>query len=140
MGVRSGLGRRCRRPRGLGSCRWSADRDCGSPGNYWEPITVGATDDLDQRASPLCYSPDSGSNFGSRTDVVAPGNLILGAALGGGYESWCGTSQAAPLVSGLVGIMESINTSPGREEARHLLRSGAEDLVGRPSEDTTGFD
>ena len=110
------------------------------PGNYHEPITVGATNSLDQRAAPLCFSPTSGSNYGSRTDVVAPGNLIVGAALGGGYNQWCGTSQAAPLVTGLVGVMETVDPSLGREEARHLVASGAEDQVGLPSEDTPGWD
>lgn len=110
------------------------------PGNYPETITVGATDELDQRVDPFCFSATSGSNFGSRTDVMAPGELILGAALGGGYDFWCGTSQAAPLVAGLVGIMETIYPSVGREEARHLIRSGAEDQVGRPGEDTAGWD
>lgn len=110
------------------------------PGAYAETITVGATDALDQRADPFCYSASSGSNFGDEIDVVAPGELILGAAMGGGYNSWCGTSQAAPLVAGLLGIMRTIYPSLGREEARFLLHAGAEDQVGRPSEDTAGFD
>jgi subtilisin family serine protease len=110
------------------------------PGRYAETITVGATDELDDRASPFCYSPVSGSNYGAQIDVVAPGELILGAAMNGGYNSWCGTSQAAPLVAGLVGIMKTITPSLGREEARHLLRSGAEDQVGRLTEDVAGFD
>ena len=110
------------------------------PGAYAETIAVGATDSLDQRADPFCYSATSGSNYGAEIDVVAPGELILGAAMGGGYNSWCGTSQAAPLVAGLVGIMRTVNPSLGREEARHLLQAGAEDQVGRPAEDTAGFD
>jgi len=110
------------------------------PGAYKETIAVGATDQLDRRVAPFCYSSTSGSNFGNEIDVVAPGELILGAALGGGYNYWCGTSQAAPLVSGLVGIMETVYPSVGREEARHLLRAGADDQVGRPAEDIPGFD
>lgn len=110
------------------------------PGRYPETITVGATDSFDRRAVPFCYSAASGSNWGDTIDVVAPGELILGAALGGGYNSWCGTSQAAPLVTGLVGVLRSVDPSIGREEARHLLRSGAEDQQGRPAEDTPGFD
>jgi subtilisin family serine protease len=110
------------------------------PGAYDETIAVGGTDDRDQRADPFCYSNDSGSNYGPEIDVVAPGDGILGIAMGGGYNSWCGTSQAAPIVSGLVGIMQTIYPSIGREEARHLLHSGADDQVGRRKEDTPGFD
>jgi hypothetical protein len=110
------------------------------PGRYAETIAVGATDNLDDRADPFCYSATSGSNYGPQIDVVAPGELILGAALGGGYNSWCGTSQAAPLVAGLVGLMRTMYPSIGREEARHLLQAGAEDRVGRVTEDTPGFD
>ncbi len=110
------------------------------PGRYQETITVGGTDEMDRRASPFCYSGTSGSNWGNQTDVVAPGELILGAAWGGGYNYWCGTSQAAPLVAGLVGMMETIYPSLGREEARHLIWTGADDQVGRVTEDTAGWD
>jgi len=110
------------------------------PGRYTETITVGATDEVDARADPFCYSASSGSNYGNQIDVVAPGELILGAAMNGGYNSWCGTSQASPLVAGLVGSMRTIVPSLGREEARHLLQSGAEDQVGRINEDFPGFD
>lgn len=110
------------------------------PGRYPETLTVGATDDLDRRAAPFCYSATSGSNYGPQIDVVAPGELILGAALGGGYNYWCGTSQAAPLVAGLVADLRTIDPSVGREEARFLVQAGAEDGVGRAAEDTAGFD
>jgi hypothetical protein len=110
------------------------------PGRYAETITLGGTNSLDRRANPFCYSAQSGSNYGPEIDVVAPGELILGAAPWGGYDLWCGTSQAAPLVAGLVGLVETLYPSVGREEVRHLLRSGAEDEVGRMVEDTPGFD
>ena len=110
------------------------------PGAYPHTITVGATDELDRRADPFCYSASSGSNYGNEIDVVAPGELILGAAMNGGYNLWCGTSQAAPLVAGLDGIIRSIYPSVGREGVRHLISSGAEDQVGRVAEDVAGFD
>lgn len=110
------------------------------PGAYPETIAVGATDELDRRADPFCYSATSGSNFGSQIDVVAPGELIIGAAMGGGYNYWCGTSQAAPLVAGLVALVRDVHPSVGREEIRHLIRSGADDQVGTALEDVAGFD
>ena len=108
------------------------------PAAYSETIAVGGTDQLDRRASPFCWG--GGSNYGSHIDVVAPGDLILGAARGGGYNTWCGTSQATPIVSGLAGLIESLDPGAGREEIRHLTRSGAVDRVGRSTEDTAGFD
>jgi subtilisin family serine protease len=108
------------------------------PGRYAQTIPVGATNDQDDRAVPFCWG--GGSNWGPEIDVSAPGDWIPGAAMGGGYNYWCGTSQAAPLVAGLGGLMLTVYPSVGREELRHLLRSGAEDGVGLPAEDTPGFD
>jgi len=101
------------------------------PGAYTENLAIGATDDQDERASF--------SNWGPEIDVVAPGENIISADLDGAYLPWNGTSYSAPLVSGLIGIMRSLNPSLGREEARHLVRAGAEDGIGDPS-DTPGFD
>jgi subtilisin family serine protease len=118
------------------------------PARYPETIAVGATDSSDERAEPFCYNSNPGSNYGPRLDVVAPGDMIVGAysstAPGGDQNdyilTWCGTSMSSPLVAGGVGLVETVYPSAGREEVRHLIRSGAEDGVGDPSEDITGFD
>ena len=102
------------------------------PARYLETIAVGATAFSDGRAFF--------SNWGPETDVVAPGQDVLGADLGGGYSPGSGTSYAAPHVAGLVGLVLSLNPSAGREEVRHLIRSGADDEVGYEFEDTPGFD
>ncbi len=107
------------------------------PAVYDETVAVGATNELDERALPFCTG--GGSNYGPHIDVVAPGEYILGARLGGGESYWCGTSQATAFVSGLAALALSVEPSLGREEARHLLRSGAEDQAGG-LEDTPGFD
>jgi hypothetical protein len=103
-------------------------------------MTTGATNDEDWRAFPMCANPSLGSNYHPRLDFVAPGDDIFTARMGGGYGPNCGTSFASPLVAGLLGIMRSINPSLGREEARHLIQSAADDEVGNPLEDTPGFD
>ncbi len=108
------------------------------PAAYSETIAVAATDPNDLRAEPFCWG--GGSSYGNHVDVTAPGEWILGVAMGGGYNYWCGTSQATPIVTGLAGLIQSMLPSAGREEIRHLIQSGAEDQVGRPSEDTPGFD
>lgn len=55
-------------------------------------------------------APSESSNFGGayqRQGIVAPGLSILGAAPGARYERRSGTSFAAPLVSGLAGLLLS---------------------------------
>ena len=107
------------------------------PAVYEETVAVGGTNELDERALPFCSG--GGSNYGPHIDVVAPGDYIIGARLGGGESYWCGTSQSTAFVSGLAGLALAVDPSLGREEARHLLRSGAEDQAGG-LEDTPGFD
>jgi subtilisin family serine protease len=64
-------------------------------------LIVGATDASNARASF--------SNYGLPTDLVAPGVSILTTNMGGGYVNVSGTSFSAPLVSGAVALMVSIN-------------------------------
>jgi subtilisin family serine protease len=64
-------------------------------------LIVGATDASNARASF--------SNYGLPTDLVAPGVSILTTNMGGGYVNVSGTSFSAPLVSGAVAWMVSIN-------------------------------
>jgi hypothetical protein len=114
--------------------------ELGYPSEYAETMTTGATNDEDWRAAPMCGNPANGSNYHPFLDFVAPGDDVFAARMGGGYGPNCGTSFASPLVAGLIGIMRSMNPSLGREEARHLLQSAADDEVGNPLEDTPGFD
>ena len=106
-----------------------------------EFIASGGTDSLDKRASPFeCSGSSSGSRYGKEVDVVTPSSRILGAMMGGGYGYVCGNSFTGPLLAGLVGLIHDLDPSAGREEVRHLIRSGAEDEKGDPAEDTPGFD
>lgn len=106
-------------------------------------IAVGATNPNDERAAPFFWSSESGSNFGSHIDVVAPGNYIFGLShtSNTNYDSyWGGTSQSTPLVAGLVALL--LSQDPGRtpDDIRLILRETAEDQIGNVSEDTEGFD
>lgn len=49
------------------------------------------------------------SNFGDQTTIYAPGVDIYGAGPDNGYEFLQGTSMAAPIVSGFIGLMKSLN-------------------------------
>jgi hypothetical protein len=111
------------------------------PARYPETIAVGATNSADRRADPFTGAPGTGSNYGPRLDVVAPGDLVVGADHQGGYvTNLRGTSFSSPLVAGLAALVKSVYPSIGREGVRHLIRSGAEDGVGDPLEDVAGFD
>lgn len=72
-------------------------------------IAVGATDSNDQ--------PVSWSNWGARkVTVAAPGTNILTTQRGGGYWTVTGTSAAAPLVTGIAGLLRT-------EKPRALMSS-----------------
>ena len=91
-------------------------------------ITVGATDD-GKRASfhePPCILPDArGSNYGDAVTLGAPGvnvwTVDLDPIFGSGYNSACGTSFAAPLVTGTVALMKAINPNLSPEYIRNIL-------------------
>lgn len=115
--------------------------ELGVPSELRETMTAGATDRDDRRATSMCGNPENGSNFSEHLDFVAPGDEIAAAVSAGGYYgSFCGTSYSAPFVTGLAGIVYSLNPAVGHEETRHLIRAGAEDEVGDPVEDLPGFD
>lgn len=93
---------------------------------------------------PACYSPRllavggidanyntaSCSNYGSGLDVVAPAINILSTNDNDGYYSAHGTSMAAPHVSGVAGLMLSINPDLTGQEVRDIIEQTAQKLPG----------
>ncbi len=113
------------------------------PAGFDNTIAVGSTDPDDTRSNPFFWDNNTGSNYGSHIDIVAPGNYMYGLhnSSNSNYDTyWGGTSQANPLVSGTCALLLAQN--PGRTpgEIRNILRSTAEDQVGDPSEDLPGWD
>lgn len=77
----------------------------GSPGDYLEAVSVGATDPGDEIAE---FSGRGPSAYGKvNPDVTAPGVDVTSSLPGGGYEAWSGTSMAAPHVAGTFALMLS---------------------------------
>jgi prepilin-type processing-associated H-X9-DG protein len=102
-----------------------------TPANAPDAICVAALCDTDGRPGGLgpkgsFGDPDdtfaSFSNFGSKVDVIAPGEDIFSTWMGGGTKTISGTSMACPHVTGLLGVILNplvsqpptlINPSPG---------------------------
>lgn len=94
------------------------------PASYDHVISVGATDDNDQKASF--------SNYGSTVDVMAPGVDIWSTLAGtqDAYGHLSGTSMACPLVAGLAGLMSSYNAGYTPDSLENCIKSSAVNIDG----------
>ena len=90
-----------------------------SPASEPMIITVGGTDKADIRGTQ--------SNYGSCVDLFAPGWDLVGAWVGGPdvYRSSSGTSNAAPIVSGIAALMLEKNPSLTQAQIEEKLKSTA---------------
>jgi subtilisin family serine protease len=109
-------------------------------------IAVGASNLCDQRKTPSyngCngYENGWGSNYGGALDVSAPGvwldsTDIMGAAgynneyNGNYYLFMNGTSGAAPIVSGVAGLILSYNNNLTSDQVQTILQNTADDVNG----------
>jgi len=108
------------------------------PSAFPSVISVGATDSDDNRALPFCGA--AGSNYGDYIDICAPGDWVWSTVPDGTFGYKCGTSMATPHAAGLAALIKALEPGYTPAQVRSLMRAGAEDQVGRPSEDTPGFD
>jgi len=127
------------------------------PASMPETIAVGSSNWLDVRSDFSSYASPGTQDI---LDVVAPGEAIWNAGVLSAYDAWIlndwllfpefdwepwhpgddvylggdGTSFAAPLVSGYLGLILSRNPCVTPAQARNILRSNAVDI------DSTGYD
>lgn len=127
------------------------------PASLSTVIAVGASNMCDQRKTAtydLCNGFESGwgSNYGTGLDVSAPGvwlttTDIMGVA---GYSSgsinnanyyryFNGTSGAAPVVSGVVGLMLSANPYLSADEVQAILQNTADNFTGGGWDTNMGY-
>ena len=90
------------------------------PAAYDGVIAVAASDVDDNRASF--------SNYGPWVDIAAPGVSIYSSLPGNAYESWNGTSMAAPLVAGVAGLILSQNPMLTTDAVGYQLIDSADDI------------
>jgi len=85
-------------------------------------ITVAGTDNFDQ--------PASWSNYGARTvTVAAPGTDILTTQINGGYRSVTGTSAAAPVVTGIAGLLKTSSPGANTNQIARAISDSARRIV-----------
>ncbi|MFD1151937.1 S8 family peptidase [Saccharothrix hoggarensis] len=97
---------------------------CGtSPARTPEAITVNATDSSDNRSSF--------SNYGTCTDIFAPGSNITSTWNDGGTRSINGTSMATPHVAGAAALYLSANTAATPAQVATALTTNATPSVVR---------
>jgi subtilisin family serine protease len=89
------------------------------PAAYAQVLAVAGTDPSDR-----LYS---WSNRGAWVQVAAPGCNVA-TARGGGYENFCGTSSATPVVSGLAGLALSAPGSPAAADLYPAVKSSAQGI------------
>ena len=80
-------------------------RQGGSPGNFNEVFSLGATDIDDNIADFSGRGPSVSGKV--NPDVSAPGVDVVSSVPGGGYEAFSGTSMATPHVAGTIALMLS---------------------------------
>jgi subtilisin family serine protease len=92
----------------------SIDANLKSPSNISDCIVVAAFDSNDK--------PASFTNFGATVDVAAPGVKIKSSIPNNGYDSWNGTSMAAPHISALAAMYVANDPSLNPAAVEALLK------------------
>jgi subtilisin family serine protease len=90
------------------------------PAGYDEVLSVSAVDQQQQKAVF--------SNYGEHIDVTAPGEHIPSTFPDNNYVFMSGTSMAAPHVTGLAGLIRSLQPELNNEEVMQVIRQTSEDL------------
>ncbi|MBO4690662.1 MAG: S8 family peptidase [Paludibacteraceae bacterium] len=87
------------------------------PGNVFpQALNVGSV-------GKACYNKSNFSSYGEELDVVAPGEGIYSTIPNNQYATLSGTSMAAPHVSGIAGLILSINPNLTAKQVTDIIES-----------------
>ncbi|WP_053735618.1 S8 family serine peptidase [Nocardia sp. NRRL S-836] len=114
----------------VASANFNADACNYSPARVPEALTVNATTSTDTRASF--------SNWGTCTDIFAPGENIVSTFIDDGFISASGTSMAAPHVAGVSAIYLAVNPTATPAQVQKAMKDSAtndvvQDVAGSPN-------
>jgi subtilisin family serine protease len=91
------------------------------PSNYSNAIAVASSTTGDVKSSF--------SNYGTNSiDITAPGSNIASTVPYGNYGYMSGTSMASPMVSGLLGLMKSLNPGMPNQDLINCMYSTADNI------------
>jgi len=126
----------------------NAQAQVSYPGNLPEILTVGASNQWDERKTTTSQDGENwwGSNFGKGLDVMAPGVRILTTDISGarGYSrkattpTFNGTSSATPLVAAACALVLSVRPDLEESVVRKVVCDTA-DHIGPGKADWTRF-
>jgi len=94
-------------------------------------VSVGATDQNDQKASF--------SNYGPTVDVASPGVGIKSTNMSGSYSSVSGTSPACPFVAGLASLVLAQNPTFTPDQIESVIEHNTDDLGTAGRDDIFGW-
>ncbi len=100
----------------------AGDENVSYPASHPYVIAVGAT-----KQDDFIWE---GSSFGNDLFMSAPGKEIWSTADGNFFKQLSGTSHAAPMVSGVTGLMYSINEFLSPAQIKEILRLTADKVGG----------
>ena len=98
------------------------------PASYANVISVGGTDQQDKK---WISSTSEGSQYNDMVDVVAPSDGIVSIWRGGGSGLiGRGTSFAAPIVSGVLGLIKAQYPDASPQKIGAILKASTDDIYG----------
>lgn len=100
----------------------NSDFNVSFPANNIKVLAIGATNQTDHRASF--------SNYGNDLFIAAPGVDIRNLDLNNGYNTGDGTSFSAPIVSGVISLMYSVNPCLTENQIENILKQTSDKVGG----------
>ncbi len=106
---------------------YNFDGSIANPGNIINTFSVGAVDVNNKLGAFSRVGPSAFDSTGNKIkpDISAPGVQVRSIKANGRYESWDGTSMAAPHITGVIALMKEANPALKVEEIEKILKETA---------------